>query len=722
MNKKITIKVGARNSKLAIVQTNKALDKIVELLPSVEFDKQWLTTTGDRDQQTDLKVSAANFFTDDLDTKVINEELDCAVHSAKDLPDVINPEIDWFWLPWREDPRDVLVLNKNFEIVDGNILREENDTFCNHPGLKIGISSERREQYCAERFPDAELLSIRGNIDGRIEQLDQGKYDVLIMAAAGLKRLDFTDRIDEYIPLKDMTPPQGQGYLAVTFKKGNPVLSEIRKLFVKETVFAGSGPGNETYAPVATVEALKKCEICLYDALSPKELLRHLPENAQAVYVGKRSGLHSKNQKEICALIEEYVKQGKSVVRLKGGDPGIFGRLAEEIAVMDEYGFPFTVIPAATSLSAATTGTGLLLTRRGVSRGFTALTPRRAESSEYHELYTKERNKMPFVFFMAITKVKEIVEGLMSEGFSPSTPCSIVLSAGAPDQRIISSDLANISPLAKDMHPKHGPGLLIVGEIASGKYIYKNHGLYSGQKILVTGSESIQEKSAEIIRQNGGESISLPLIQLVQNIDCIPVLQTLSEFDWVVLTSPASAKIFLQIVEDNKMDMRSIPKVLTCGPGTSEPFIEKGIFPDAEASNKFGVEGILKTASEVLKKDDKVLRLASDIAGTSLAESIAEFGPEVTNLVLYKNVPVTHEICPDFTTVFFASASAARSFKEQFGEECLENKTVIAIGQPTAKELTGTNYTEKVIATVATVPGCFNAFSAHIVNEYIKQL
>ena len=716
------IKASARNSKLAVAQTNKALQKISKLLPSIEFESHWLTTTGDRDQKQDLKTSAANFFTDDLDSRVINGEFDCAVHSAKDLPEVIDPLLDWFWLPWREDPRDVLVLNKKFEMHKGNIVIKGTDEVQSYSGLKIGISSDRREEYCSERFPTAELLSIRGNIDGRIAQLDEGKYDMIIMAAAGLKRLDFENRIDEFIELSDLRPPDGQGYLAITFRKGDPIFIQMRKLFTKEVVFAGSGPGAAALAPLATVNALKNCEICLYDALSPIELLSYLPKIAQAVYVGKRSGLHSKNQSEICLLIEEYVKQGKAIVRLKGGDPGIFGRLAEEVEVMDENQIGFSVIPASSSLSAATTGTGLLLTRRDVSRGFRVLTPCRKQSDDFHALDKVERSKMPMVFFMGITKVADIVKELKIEGVSGSMQCALVFSAGTETEKVITTNLDDAVALAAGKHPDYGPGLFIVGETTNAKYLYKNHGIFADEKILVTGSSIVQGKSSDIISRNGGRYVGLPTIYLHADKRSVDILKNMADFDWLVITSPAAVNIFLDLVQENKIDMRTIPKILTCGPGTSAPFKARGIYPDAEAPNDFGVKGILETATGVLKPDDSVLRLGSNLSGPSLADSIRELCPDVVDTVLYNNIPCEYEECPDFTTVFFASSSAVKSFTNQFGEEALENKIVVAIGEPTAKSLTDSKYKAKIVADVSTVQGSFDALSAYLVNQKLVKI
>ena len=269
----LTFKVGTRGSKLALKQTGNALERLEFLFPAANFQTRIISTPGDRDHQQDLRQSAPDFFTHDLDQAMLNGEIDGAVHSAKDLPEPISDGLDFFWLPWHEDPRDVIVLrpDKPLEDLPGNPV--------------IGISSDRREEYCRQHYPDAEQRSIRGNIDERIAQLDSGKFDILIMAAAGLLRLGLENRISKYIPLHDLPSPSGQGYLALTFRQGDHRFETMRQLFIKPVLFVGSGPGNPELITIAGLQALKNCDLCLYDALSPVELLENLPREAKAVFV-----------------------------------------------------------------------------------------------------------------------------------------------------------------------------------------------------------------------------------------------------------------------------------------------------------------------------------------------------------------------------------------------------------------------------------------------------
>ena len=200
--------------------------------------------------------------------------------------------------------------------------------------------------------------------------MDDGDFDILLMASCALHRLDMTERITSYIPLSELEAPEGQGSIAVTFKKGNKNLEKIRQALIPAVLLAGAGPGMADHCTTAVVDALRNCDVCLYDALVDQRLLRMIPPHAKAIDAGKRGGTYSLPREQLDDALQEYARQGRRVVRLKGGDPGIFGRLPQEIAALDEYALPYRVLPGMSSLNAASTGTGVLLTQRGESRGF----------------------------------------------------------------------------------------------------------------------------------------------------------------------------------------------------------------------------------------------------------------------------------------------------------------------------------------------------------------
>ncbi len=713
-----------RGSKLSVTQTSDALERLKKILPLLDFKLVPVSTPGDRDKKKDLRVSPADFFTEDLDNALLAGKIDCAVHSAKDLPSHCPDGIDWFWLPWSEDERDVIIMpeSENRRIGESE-KKSKSETIRNssfvisNSKIRIGVSSVRREEYCRRKFPDAELLPVRGNIEERIAQLDGGEFDMLVMAAAGLNRLGLENRISEYIPSGELPPPEGQGFLAVTFRKNDRLFCEIRKLFVKSIVFAGAGPGDANLATIETVNALKNCEVCLYDALISSELLKYLPETASAVFVGKRSGQHSFKQDQINALIVKFARQGKRLVRLKGGDPTIFGRLAEEIKPLDDLCLPYRVIPGVSSLNAVGV-TGLMLTRRGLSRGFSIMTPRKSGSSKFEHVSKEERLAFPSVFFMGLSETANIAKSLIKDGHNKNEPAAIVLSAGnESEQEIISGSLNEFARAVIKIPRGESPGIFIAGENANPKYVLRKNGALAGKKILLTCSESIMDKAVDEIHDFGGIPVKLSLIKLVAVQASCPC----NSFDWIAITSPASVKIFIEVLKNQKYDFRRLPKIIVCGPGTSDEFGKYGIIPDLKASDDYGAEGLLEIAKLKISRGDRILRFRSDKADERLTCELRKLGAVVTDELLYRNVPVNYEKLPEFDAVVFTSSSAVESFRDNFGLENLKGKDTVAIGKPTLETLKKFKCKSNIILSKeATINGCIESLARKLVEKRIN--
>ncbi len=698
---RITLKAGTRPSSLALTQTRAALDRIENKLDGIAFEMVPITSIGDTDRTIDLRESPADFFTRELDETLMRGEVDLAVHSAKDLPDPLLEGIDWFWLPWREEPRDVLILarGRNISGLPDNPV--------------IGVSSDRREAYCTQRFPGGIQKNIRGNIEERIALVDDGTYDIVVMAAAALFRLGIEERITEWIPLDELEVPEGQGHLAVTFREGDEKMMALRSLFTQAVTFAGAGVGNKELCTVATLNALKRCDICLYDSLIDHSLLNELPPHAQGIDVGKRCGAHSKEQHETTKLICACARQSKRVVRLKGGDPGIFGRLAEETEALEKLGIPFRVIPGISALQAATTGTGMLLTRRDVSRGFVALTPRMSGGA-LARCDTEMKGKLPSIYYMSIKATEEVSRQLLADGHAPDTPAALIFNAGGEDEKIIKTTLGE---LPSQKHCAKQPGLIIVGDITT--YSYKTDlGALRGKKILLTCSAALQEKAADHVRDLGGHPIQFPLICLERRRGFQPRFDA---FEWVVITSPSSVRALMQLIVDQNIDLRTIPKIMVCGRGTADEFAQYGLRTDAQPASGFSAEALIELAKKTIKSGEKVLRVRSGKAGSQLAEALRETGAEVEDAILYDNERITYDKLPEFDAVFFASTSAVESFIEQWGSDALDGKTVCVIGQPTAQVLEKQNLAPDVIAREATVPGALESLAEYFVARMMRK-
>ncbi len=697
-------RVGTRNSNLALTQTSAALARMQELVPAFRFEMCEFSSPGDRDRKTDLRRSDPDFFTRDLDEALCRGDIDAAVHSAKDVPQTLADGLDWVWLPWGEDARDAWVLAPGRKLED-------------LPACpRIGVSSDRRQEYSTECFPSAQMIPIRGNIDGRLAQLDAGDYDAVIMASAALIRLGLSDRITAWIPLASLPSPEGQGRLCMTFRANDTAALRLRSLFVKAAVFAGAGVGNSELCTVAAMKALERCDICLYDALLDSRLLQSVPPGAERVSVGKRSGMHSVPQEVTTRMIADEVRKGKRVVRLKGGDPGMFGRLAEEVDALDALSLPYRVIPGISSMSVATTATGLLLTRRGVSRGFSVLTPRK-QGGAIADISAEARAGLPLVFFMAGSVSDRVAKQLIDDGMAPDTPAAFVVDAGGEEEEILRYSLGEISEeVVARINSVSAAVLFIVGSVAKDGFPV-NRGALQGRRVLLTCSEELQSRAAALVRDYGGIPLVRPLVKLSPVDAAGSVIADLASYDWLVVTSPSAVRVLLGLLKQEGADIRTLPRIITCGPATAQLLKDAGIYPMHEPCENFGAEGLVDVAKSVVKSGERVVRVRSDKAGPALADAVKnECGAEVTDAVIYQSHAVRYDELPKYDMVFFASGSSAEAFVAQWGNNLPDDKITLAIGGPTAYVMAQLGLRCDLVSREATVDASMQALAAFVVG------
>jgi uroporphyrinogen III methyltransferase / synthase len=710
-NSPVVFKAGTRSSALAQIQTTNALLRIEALLPTVKFDIVTASSPGDRDQTSSLTASPEDFFTQDLDRDVLSGALDCAVHSAKDVPDPVAEGLDWCWLPWRAEPRDALVLRPGVTRV----------SLPSSP--RVGVSSERREAWCREVFPDGEMLPIRGNIESRLAQLDDGDFDAVIIAAAALNRLGLKDRITEWIPLNELRVPDGQGALAITFREGDPRFLRIRSLMVNAVTFMGAGVGSADLCTAAGIAALEYCDVCLHDTLMDPALLQHLPAHAVCLDVGKRSGAHAVPQEETTRLLLEYARRGVRVVRLKGGDPCVFGRLAEEVEALDGLHLPYHVIPGISSLSVMGASAGILMTRRGVSNGFSVMSGR-GKGGATSSVGIESRRGLPLVLFMSLSVLPDLLSQLRDDGVADDTPAAIVLEAGSPAEEVLRGRVASIADMLEQVRSQRErppAGLVVIGEVARFAFS-REWGALRGQRVLLTCSDALQPESRRRVIAAGGRPVSLPLIRLQSDPVTGEIVTRANQFDWIVVTSPSSVRCLLGALQEYNVDIRSLPRILACGPGTLRELQAANLVPAAIPAKGYSTEGLLAVAEKRIAKGDRVLRVRSDKAGPALAEALQAQGAVVEDCCLYRNEALPQGELPPCDTIFFASSSAVAAFSGAWGVEVLKGKTVLAIGKPTAKALETSGVEDAIVSKEATVKDAIGCLAADCVNRALGLL
>jgi uroporphyrinogen III methyltransferase / synthase len=700
-------RVGTRASRLARIQTDSVVQRLGEFFPELFFEILSVATPGDFDLVTDLRGCPDDYFSCEIDQSVLAGSIDFAVHSAKDMPQEKLPGIDWCYLPWKEDPRDCLVFRTGYRKrgIDASPV--------------VGISSDRRAEYVKRRFSNPTLKSLRGDIESRLRQLDAGDFDVVVMAAAALLRLGRQDRIDEWISISELATPRGQGTLAITFRRGDPFWTRMRALWVNSVVFAGAGTGSRENCTLATWEALQQCDVCLHDTVLDTAILEYLPPGVRSVDVGKRCGKHTATQDEINQLLLDEARSGARVVRLKGGDPGVFGRLSEELNTLDELKLPYRVIPGVSALGAATTGTGMLLTERSISSGFTVLTPRRQQGAR-GAIGSEMRAELPLVLFMSVGVLREVAQELIEDGRAPTTPAAVVFDAGSAEEEIIQADLCDIGLRAAAMAtapPR--PGLVIVGSPASQGH-HPWWGALAGQRVLLTCSEALQSRATQRVRDLGGIAVQQPLIRLAPVPGACEELQGLSEYDGVVVSSPSAAEIFMQMLGD--FDLRRMPPLMVAGPGTAAVFHRYHIHPEFVPPQNYGAEALAELAKTSFRQGASLMRLRSDIAGEALASVLRTQGFEVRERVLYRNERVQLARLPRYDAVFFASSSAVHAFAALEQMSLLNGKRVVVIGEPTRNALLEYGFNGEILAPEASVDSAIEALAAAVLRDELKEM
>jgi siroheme synthase len=302
----------------------------------------------------------------------------------------------------------------------------------------------------------------------------------------------------------------------VCFAAGHVLLQRIRTLFVSKVVMAGAAP-RLGMCTLEAVEAMRQAEVCLHDTLFDPEILNQLPADAKIVNVGKRCGKHAVKQPEINRMLLDYAREGKRVLRLKAGDPGIFGRLCEETDTLSAYGLPFEVQAAVSSLSAATTATGLLLTRRCVHRGFTVMTPRCAGGA-IGELDPNSMD-LPVVLFMATHILEESFAKLQKCGMSAETPASIIFDAGTPQQTVITGTVATLPGLVADLPSRTG---LVYAGTGAGYELWPDFTALGGRRIKILNAADVE--LAHRVTDLGGQLERVPENADVYGVDELELL------------------------------------------------------------------------------------------------------------------------------------------------------------------------------------------------------
>lgn len=674
------LKAGSRGSPLALVQVEeiKALFK-AHNIPG-KLKSMVITTTGDQDKTTNLSSNTQDdFFTDTLDQALLDGTIDIAIHSAKDLPEHLNPELDIIALTASQDETDAYIGKVPFQELPH--------------GAVIGTSSPLRINGIKDLNPHLISKPIRGTINERLAQLDAGAYDGIIVASIALHRLQLSQRITEIMPW-ETTPLQGQ--LAITARRDNASCRElcapldIRRTYGTVTL-VGAGPGDPELITLKAIKALKTTDCVFYDYLANPDLLLHAPQ-AEHINVGKRKGQHSLPQIELSKLLRQKSMEGKNVVRLKGGDPLIFGRGAEERQYLRAFHIDVHVIPGICSATGIPSNLGLPLTARHLSASVAFVSGHDQDEGQDVKDSVKVPNTDTIVYFMGLTKLHAIVTSLQAHGHATTTPIIIIAKGTCLDERRVCGTLATIENLA-DAAQLSAPALVIVGPTVA---LYHDDNPLMNT-ILYTGSNPQKYQSL-------GHIIHWPMIHITEApLDTAQTkarLQQLDQYHMIMLTSRFAVKYFFAILRRFQIPLEELrlKDFIVIGQETANALKEYHFLPALVASieTSHGLLAELTATFDVT--DKKILFPRSALSNPTLKRALDQRGAQVDEFIVYQNTKPPKRSLPHepIDTILFTSPSTVRNFLKDYAH-ISKKWNILSKGAVTQKYLQDKGYTSEII-------------------------
>ena len=408
----------------------------------------------------------------------------------------------------------------------------------------------------------------------------------------------------------------------------------------------GAGPGDPGLITVKAVDLLAGADVVVYDFLANPALLAHASPDAEMIYVGKKGGDHTLAQEQINKLIVELALAGKNVVRLKGGDPFIFGRGGEEAEDLYDAGVPFEVVPGVSSVVAAPAYAGIPLTHRNYTANVGFVTghedPTKPESSLHWDKLSTALGTL--VFVMGVKNLPNITANLIKNGRPPETPAALVRWGTTPEQETLVGTVGDIADLAREKKMKP-PAVLVVGgvvELREKLNWFEKNPLF-GKTIMVTRTRAQASRLTKGLTRLGARVIECPTISLEPPDDWAPLdkaLTDLASFDWLVLTSPNGVDAFFKRLREKGMDARALAplKIAAIGPATAEKLEANGLMADL-LPEKFVAEGLIESLVGQGVKGRRILIARALEARDVLPRELEAAGAEVVVTPVYKNTP-----------------------------------------------------------------------------------
>lgn len=438
----------------------------------------------------------------------------------------------------------------------------------------------------------------------------------------------------------------------------------------------GAGPGDPGLLTVKAVEAIKDADLIVYDALIGDSIFSLFPKEAEHVSVGKRAGNHTMPQEKIDELLLEEAQKGKNVVRLKGGDPFLFGRGGEELELLAEHGVPYEIIPGVTSPIAVPAYNGIPVTHRDYTSSLHIITGHKKKDAEEDiDFEALVRTEGTLVFLMGIARLEYICDSLLKAGMDPQMPAAVLQQGTTAGQKRIVSTVGSLPREVREQGVET-PAIIIVGRVCglADAFAWYEKLPLAGSRVVVTRPRGMISGMASRLRKLGAEVLELPSIETVAREDqseLAAALDAIGDFSWLVFTSPTGVRVFFDVLRACRKDVRSLAgvRIAAIGAGTAKEVAARNIFVDYMPSVYDG-EALGRGLARQIAGGDRVLIPRAAAGNQELVAQLQRAGASVTDIATYDTVDASQDLVDEkglfeqgkIDCAVFTSASTVRGF------------------------------------------------------------
>jgi len=487
---------------------------------------------------------------------------------------------------------------------------------------------------------------------------------------------------------------------------------------MSKVYLVGAGPGDPDLITWKGRKLLAVADSVLYDHLANEHLLELTRKDCERIYVGKKKAVRAYPQEEICAMTIERARRGLTVVRLKGGDPFIFGRGGEELEALVDAGIQFEVVPGVTSPLGIAAYSGVPLTHRAHTKLVTFVTGHDVAGIDW----SKAGQSETLVIFMGIASIREIAREIMKHGRAADTPAIAVRWGTRPDQETVSGTLATIADQIDNAQLKP-PATVIIGEVVAlhDRFNWFEKLPLFGQKIVVTRAPNQASEFSERLRGLGADAIELPVISIQPPEDPAPLDQAignLASYDWLIFTSVNGVRFFTERLDHSAHDLRSLKaRICAIGPATRRAVEDLHLKVDL-MPEEYVAESLLKAFAGEKIAGQRILLPRAAVARDLIPKELTKLGAQVDVVEAYRNMTPEDAVSrareifaaskkPDWVT--FTSSSTVNNLLAAAGREALEGVRIASIGPVTSETARAQGLKVDVEAKQYTLDGLIRA-------------